>query len=758
MKPTETRTDGAAKAADNRAPAAAKDASPVKEASSLKDASLAKDTAPAKEAASATAAAAVKEVAPAKQAPSAGTAPAATKESPAATQRQPQAGRFPPPSVAGEGRARVVVENVRPCVDCGRFAIKRTVGELVVVEADAFTDGHDVIRCLLLYRKESAVDWTEVKMTALGNDGWRASFTVSELGKYVYTVTSWVDHFHTWRYDLGRRTDVADIALALLIGANLVREAAARASGAARKQLEEHAEQLGRAKPEEAKRLATDPLLGELMDRYADRRLATTYAPELKVHVDRERARFSTWYEMFPRSVVPAGGPHGTFESCETRLPYIAEMGFDVLYLPPIHPIGIRFRKGKNNALVAEADDVGSPWAIGAAEGGHKAVHGPLGTLDAFKRFIAKAKTHGVEVAMDIAFQCAPDHPYVEEHPSWFRWRPDGTVQYAENPPKKYQDIYPFDFETVDWQPLWEELRSIFLFWAEQGVKIFRVDNPHTKPFPMWEWLITTVQREHPDTIFLAEAFTRPKIMHRLAKLGYTQSYTYFAWRNTKQELTEYFTELTKHSSREYFRPNVWPNTPDILTEFLQFGGRPGFMLRVALAATLAASYGIYGPAYELLEHVPRDPGSEEYLHSEKYQIRDWDLDRTESLREYIAVLNRVRRENPALQSDWSLRFHRTETDSLLCYSKSTEDASNVIVVVANLDPHHRQAGWVELDLGPLDVDAEKPYQVHDLLSGAHYLWQGKRNYVELDPKSSPVHVFRVRRKVRTERDFDYFL
>jgi starch synthase (maltosyl-transferring) len=657
-----------------------------------------------------------------------------------------------------EGRARVIIENVRPCVDCGRFAIKRTVGETVVVEADAFTDGHDMIRCLLLYRKETASEWIELPMTALGNDGWRASFVVSELGRYVYTVTAWVDHFLTWRYDLGRRTDVADIALALRIGSALVKEAAERASGAARTQLEEHAQVLARATPEEGKRIGADPLLGELMGRYPDRRLATTCAPALPVHVDRERARFSTWYELFPRSCVSEGGKHGTFESCEKRLPYVAQMGFDVLYLPPIHPIGATFRKGKNNALVAQPDDVGSPWAIGAADGGHKAVHRELGTLESFRRFMAKARELGIEIAMDIAFQCAPDHPYVKQHPTWFRWRPDGTVQYAENPPKKYQDIYPFDFESEDWEPLWEELRSVFLFWIEQGVRIFRVDNPHTKPFAMWEWLIGSVQREHPDTIFLAEAFTRPKIMHRLAKLGYTQSYTYFAWRNTKQELTDYFTELTQSHAREYFRPNLWPNTPDILTEFLQFGGRPAFMLRVALAATLGASYGIYGPAYELLEHVPRDPGSEEYLHSEKYQIRVWDLKRPESLREYVTLLNRIRKENPALQSDWSLRFHRAENDAMLCYSKSTEDSSNVIVVVANLDPHHVQSGWVELDLEPLELESAKPYQVHDLLSGAHYLWQGRRNFVQLDPKSSPVHVFRVRRKVRTERDFDYFL
>jgi starch synthase (maltosyl-transferring) len=385
-------------------------------------------------------------------------------------------------------------------------------------------------------------------------------------------------------------------------------------------------------------------------------------------------------------------------------------------------------------------------------------VHTELGTLEDFRRLLKRAKEHGIDVALDIAFQCAPDHPYVEEHPKWFRWRPDGTVQYAENPPKKYQDIYPFDFETDEWQPLWEELKSIFTFWIGQGVTIFRVDNPHTKPFPMWEWLIGEVKRDHPEVIFLAEAFTRPKIMHRLAKLGYTQSYTYFAWRNTKHELTEYFTELALAESREYFRPNVWPNTPDILTEFLQYGGRPAFMLRAALAATLGASYGIYGPAFELLEHVAREPGSEEYLNSEKYEIRTWDLDRPDSLRHFIGRLNRIRRENLALQSDWSLQFHRVDNESMICYSKSTEDRSNTLVVVANLDPHYTQSGWVELSLPGRDFETDRPYQVHDLLSDARYLWHGARNFVQLDPTTSPVHIFRVRRKVRTEHDFDYFL
>jgi len=663
------------------------------------------------------------------------------------------------PENTQDGRGRIVIENVRPQVDAGRYPIKRTVGEKVVVEADVFADGHDVIRCLVLHRKEGSNIWLEVPMQPSFNDHWQTSFMAARIGRHVYTVSAWVDRFFTWRHDLARRNDPKDIAVALQVGALLISEAAERATGAAAIRLDEFADALRKAvAPEAGKQIGGDAELGELMARHPDRRFAVTYERILEVVVEPERARFSTWYEMFPRSCGSDARTHGTFKDCEKRLPYIAEMGFDVLYLPPIHPIGVTFRKGRNNALVAAAGEPGSPWAIGAAAGGHKAVHPELGTLEDFRRFVSKAKERGIDVALDIAFQCAPDHPYVEEHPTWFRWRPDGTVQYAENPPKKYQDIYPFDFESADWRALWDELKSIFVFWIEQGVTVFRVDNPHTKPFPMWEWLIGGIKRDHPEVIFLAEAFTRPKIMHRLAKLGYTQSYTYFAWRNTKPELTEYFTELAQSESREYFRPNLWPNTPDILTEFLQYGGRPAFMLRAALAAMLGASYGIYGPAFELLEHVPRDPGSEEYLDSEKYQIRNWDLARPDSLRYYIGRLNRIRRDNVALQSDWSLRFHPVDNEALICFSKSNEDCSNVVLVVANLDPHHTQSGWVELPLKGFELEVEKPYQVHDLLTDVRYLWHGSRNFVQLDPNVAPVHIFRLRRKVRTEHDFDYFL
>jgi len=476
------------------------------------------------------------------------------------------------------------------------------------------------------------------------------------------------------------------------------------------------------------------------------------------VVVDREKARFSIWYEMFPRSCALEPGRHGTFKDCEARLPYIAAMGFDVLYFPPIHPIGHTHRKGRNNNPVANPDDPGTPWAIGSEEGGHKSIHPQLGTVEDFQSFVAKAREYDIEIALDIAFQCSPDHPYVKEHPEWFHWRPDNTVQYAENPPKKYEDIYPLEFETENWQELWEELKSIVLFWIEQGIRIFRVDNPHNKPFRFWEWLITDIKMSYPDVIFLSEAFTRPKVMYQLAKLGFTQSYTYFAWRNTKLELTQYFTELTQTEVREYFCPSLWSNTPDILTEYLQFGGRPAFMARLVLAATLGSSYGIYGPAFELCENRPREPGSEEYLDSEKYEIKSWDIARPDSLKDFIARVNRIRRENAAFHSDWSLRFHEVDNEQLICYSKRTDDLSNVVLVVVNLDPHHTQSGWVEFSLEELGIDPQKPYQMHDLLSDARYLWQGSRNYVELNSQIVPAHIFRMRRRVRTERDFDYYM
>jgi starch synthase (maltosyl-transferring) len=659
-----------------------------------------------------------------------------------------------------DGRLRVIIENVRPEIDGGRFPIKRVVGEAVTVEADVFADGHDQLGCSLLYRHESDPEWKREPMAPLGNDRWRATFQVGTLGRYFYNVEGWTDRFRTWRGDLIKRIEARqDVRLELLIGAGLIEAAAGRATGDDAERLAEWANLLRTDSGSEARETAAlDADLSSLALRYPDRTLAARYDKDLVVTVDREKARFSAWYEMFPRSWSLEPGRHGTFQDCERWLPYIAAMGFDVLYLPPIHPIGRSYRKGKNNSVTAEPGDVGSPWAIGAEEGGHTAIHPELGTLDDFRRFAGKARESGLEIALDIAFQCAPDHPWAREHPDWFRKRPDGTIQYAENPPKKYQDIYPLDFESRDWPALWEELKGVMLFWIEQGVRIFRVDNPHTKAFRFWEWAIAGIKEKHPDVLFLAEAFTRPRVMYMLAKLGFSQSYTYFTWRNTKEELTGYFRELTESAAREFFRPNLWPNTPDILSEYLQVGGRPAFMVRLTLAATLGANYGIYGPAFELCENAPREPGSEEYLHSEKYELKHRDLNAAWSLKEYIARVNHIRRENPALHQDRSLWFHETDNPMLICYSKTDENRSNVLVCVVNLDPFHTQAGWVNLNLEALELDADQPFQAHDLLGQGRFLWHGSRNYVELTPESLPAHILRVRKRVRTERDFDYYL
>jgi starch synthase (maltosyl-transferring) len=655
----------------------------------------------------------------------------------------------------------VVIENVAPEIDGGRFAVKRTAGESVRVSADIHADGHDELRAVLCHRRDGDDAWSETPMEPLGNDRWRAEFRIDGLVPCRYTIEAWVDFFLTWRKGTAKKVEAGTVeAVDLLIGSALLEEAAARATGADARALRAAATALrdeGASVTDRASRALELPL-AEVASRHPDRRGAARYDRELSVVVDRERARFGAWYEMFPRSCAPEPGRHGTFRDCEQRLDYVASMGFDVLYLPPIHPIGRAHRKGKNNDPVAGPDDVGSPWAIGAKEGGHKAVHPELGTLEDFRRLLGRARERGIDVALDLAFQCAPDHPWVEEHPEWFRWRPDGRVQYAENPPKKYEDIYPIHFENAQWKELWEELRSVVVFWIEQGVRIFRVDNPHTKPFRFWEWMIGEVKRDHPEVIFLAEAFTRPRVMYQLAKLGFTQSYTYFAWRNTKQELTEYFRELTRTEVREYFRPNLWPNTPDILTEPLQYGGRAAFESRLVLAATLGASYGIYGPAFELCEGRARRPGSEEYLDSEKYELRHWDLAREDSLRSFIARVNRIRHENPALHSDDGLRFHPIDNEQLIAYSKSSADLSNVVLVVVNLDPHHVHSGWLEVPIEDLGLDPAQPYQVHDLLTEARYFWSGRRNFVEVDPRTVPAHVFRIRRKLRTERDFDYFL
>jgi starch synthase (maltosyl-transferring) len=662
-----------------------------------------------------------------------------------------------------DGAVRAVIDAVLPCVDNGRFPVKCVAGERVAVRAHCFTDGHDVLRVQLCWRAHEQKEFREVPMKPLGNDVWEAAFSPPSLGRYVYTAVAWVDPFESWRHELTRRVDPDDVRIAAQVGALEIAAAAGRAEGADRAALQRWATELdaSAANPgsdvASLKALALDDEYAELARRHPDRRHAVRHPVELPLVADRERARFSTWYELFPRS-TGAPGVHGTFSDVEARLPAIAAMGFDVLYFPPIHPVGRMQRKGPNNALQAGPDDVGSPWAIGAAEGGHKSILPALGTAEDFRHLLARAAEHGLEIALDIAFQCAPDHPYVKAHPDWFRWRPDGTVQYAENPPKKYQDIYPFNFECEDWRGLWAELKSVFDHWIGEGVRIFRVDNPHTKAFPFWEWVIGEVKREHPDAIFLAEAFTRPKVMHRLAKLGFSQSYTYFTWRNTKEELQEYFTELSSGPGADYFRPNAWPNTPDILHEALQTGEPAVYMSRLVLAATLAANYGIYGPAYELREHLPRGPASEEYLDSEKYQLRHWNHDDPASLAPFIARVNRIRRENPALQWDRGLRFLHVDNDQLLAYAKASPDGNNVIVTVVNLDPHNAQWGWVGLEPASVGVKDGRAFRMHDLLSDQRFVWQGDWHYVRLDPHSVPAHIFVVRRRHGDERDFDYFL
>ncbi len=658
------------------------------------------------------------------------------------------------PTGGEDGRRRVVIEGVAPEVDCGRFPIKRTEGDRVVVEADAFTDGHDAVSAVLLHRGPGAAEWCETPMEPLPNDRWRASFPVEALGLHEYTVEGWIDRFGSWRHDLEKKLDAAqDISVELLGGAALVDAAASRAAAASAEDaaaLSAYAGRLRAAGAQEPRaRAAMETRLLGLMDAHPDRARACRYGRVLRVWVDRERARCGAWYEMFPRSASPSPGEHGSLRDVEARLPYVAGMGFDILYLPPVHPIGRSYRKGKNNSVEAVQGDVGSPWAIGAEEGGHTALHPALGTLEEFRHLLGEAARHGLEVALDIAFQAAPDHPWVHEHPEWFRSRADGTIQYAENPPKKYQDIYPFDFESEDWRGLWEALRGVFEFWMDQGVRIFRVDNPHTKAFPFWAWLLPELKERDPGLIFLSEAFTRPKVMYRLAKLGFTQSYTYFAWRNEKWELEQYFTELTTPPVADFFRPNLWPNTPDILTAALQTGDRATFAARFILAATLGANYGIYGPTFELMEHEPLRPGSEEYLHSEKYQLRDWELDRPDGLQELIARVNVIRRENPALQADRSLRFHRVDNDQLIAYSKQArrEDESgpgNLVLVVVNLDPAWTQSANLELPLAELGLDPGAPYRLHDLLADAAYSWSGAWNFVQLNPHLLPAHIFRV--------------
>lgn len=658
-----------------------------------------------------------------------------------------------------DGKKRVVIENVKPEINGGRFPVKRVVGEKVIVTADIFSDGHDAVSALLLYRMQTEETWKEVPMRFVVNDRWEGEFTVEEIGICHYTVKGWVDHFATWQRDLGKRFEAGqDISVDILIGVGHIEKALEGFNERDKIKLSGLATELkGEKNREEAYLIAVSSELSGLMRKYRDPVLVSVYGKELKVTVDRREALFGAWYERFPRSITSEQDRHGTLKDCEDIIPEISRMGFNIFYLPPIHPIGRTSRKGRNNSPVAEPADVGSPWAIGFGKGGHKEIHPELGSFQDLERLINKAKEQNIEIAIDLAYQCSPDHPYVKEHPEWFTWRPDGTIQYAENPPKKYQDVLPLNFECDNWRELWQELKSVVEFWIEHGIRIFRVDNPHTKTFRFWEWLISGIKSKYPETIFLSEAFTRPKVMYYLAKIGFTQSYTYFTWRYTKKEFTDYLTDLTQTEVREFMRPNFWPNTPDILPEHLQYGGRPAFLMRLVLAATLSSSYGIYGPPFELCVSEAL-PGKEEYLDSEKYEIKLWDWNRPESLRDVISKVNMIRRENSALQTTWNIRFHEVDNEYLLFYSKATDDLSNIILVIVNLDPHYKQSGWVNVPMTQFEIPEGQPYLVHDLISESKYIWHGERNYVELDPHNFPAHILRLRKKLKRESDFDYFM
>jgi starch synthase (maltosyl-transferring) len=677
-------------------------------------------------------------------------------------------------------RTRPVIEGVRPRVEGGMFPAKTSQGDLVTIAADAFLDGHDLLHCEVRYLAPGQRDWMMVPMVPIGDDRWQATFPADEIGPYQFVVSASVDRFATWRQDLSAKMSAGqNVAVDLEVGSSLVLEASKSVRGADRRFLENVAGRLtafattgemdagvGYPPPDEpadphrvVMQLVGDPRLAAAVRSTAPRENAATSAP-LTVVSEPASARFASWYELFPRSASRDEGRHGTLNDVTARLPYLEGLQIDVLYLPPIHPIGRANRKGRDGVPSASPTDPGSPWAIGSEAGGHDTVHPELGTLGDFDALVQAASKRGIQIALDLAFQCSPDHPWVHQHPSWFRHLPDGSIQFAENPPKRYEDIYPIDFDTPDWEALWLSLAEVVRFWIGHGISIFRVDNPHTKPLGFWQWLIAAIKEDHPEVVFLSEAFTRPRVMERLAKVGFSQSYTYFTWRTSKYEIEQYLNQLVHTDVADYFRPNLWPNTPDILPEQLQRGATSTFVSRLILAATLAASYGIYGPAFELQEHRATKPGSEEYADSEKYMVRHWDLDRSDSLGDLVTRVNSIRRLHPALQRNETLKFHSVDNDQLMAYSKShppsatdgalarRSDGSSerdVVLVVVNLDPVYTQGGWVFLDLETLGLDPERSFEVHDLLTDARYRWQGARNFVQLDPGAAPAHIFAVR-------------
>lgn len=643
-------------------------------------------------------------------------------------------------------RNRTIIQNVKPEIDGGSYFIKRVVGEKVNVTVDIFSDGHDALRAALLYKFDGDKQWQEVFFQEHPNDAWTASFIVERQGFYTYKIEAWVDHLLNWHKGFRKKYDDSqNMSVELQIGANLLRKTAESYPKTKASQLTKLAKTLESDTYEDAVQVVLGHAFAQVVRDFPMRQFVTTYDKNLRVRVGREQELFSSWYEIFPRSASLEPNKHGTFKDVERLLPRVQEMGFDVLYLPPIHPIGELNRKGRNNNVTAEPGEPGSPWAIGSKHGGHKDIEPQLGTLEDYKHLIQSAKEKGIEIALDLAFQCAPDHPYIKEHPDWFLWRPDGTIAYAENPPKKYQDIVPINFESEDWKNLWEELKSVVEYWCKVGITIFRVDNPHTKPFRFWHWLITEIHKDYPDTIFLAEAFTRPKIMAELAKAGYTQSYTYYTWRNSRKELQEYLTELSQTELREYFRPNFWPNTPDILAYELMGAGSNAFALRYLMAATLSSNYGLYGPSYEFLENTGNPvTGKEEYYDSEKYITRYYDWNARNRLTDLYTRVNKIRKENKALQTTWNIHFTRTDNEQLMSYVKLSEDETNVIWCIASFDVNNKQSGFVEVPKKLLSIEGRVNLKVTDLLSGETYFWFNDWNFVELNPAKYPIHILKV--------------
>ena len=646
-----------------------------------------------------------------------------------------------------QSQSRVIIENVRPNIEDGRYASKGIVGDTFEVYADLFADGHDVLNAHLVYKTRGDKNWSEATFVPKGNDHWVASFVPNKQTYYDYKIEAWIDYALTWRYGLikkindGQKVDV-ELADGLDHFAFLAKQKLSK------KQSEYVSKCANHIKKKDFKKaadLCLDPMLEEVMRAFPEKKFASTYDKGLIMYADREKAAFSTWYEFFPRSSSPKAGKHGTFKDCEKLLPRVAEMGFDTLYFPPVHPIGELNRKGKNNTTTAKKGDVGSPWAIGSKYGGHKAIHPELGTLEDFKKLVAKAKKLNIEIAMDFALQAAPDHPYVKSNPSWFKWRSDGTVQYAENPPKKYQDILPIYFETEDHKALWDELIGIMKFWIDTGIRVFRVDNPHTKPFHFWKELIEQVKEYNQDVLFLSEAFSRPRIMEGLAKAGFSQSYSYFTWRQSKEEFVEYLTELTKTDRKDYFRANFWPNTPDILPYEMQGANETKHLVRYFLAATLSSNTGIYGPVYEQMI-TDALPGKEEYLNSEKFELKHYDWNKTNRVTAHISLINQIRKENKALQRTSNIQFCSIDNNQILAYFKADKQSSNFILAVVNLDTNNTQSGWVQVPLAEMGISPGENFTVHDLIADTSYIWKDEWNFVELRPPGIPYHLFRIQK------------